>query len=132
MKRIRAIPEPGSFAAWIESQMELILGIHASIVANLSGLTPGYFSFLRSGKKKNPSAEVLQNIALAFAELRHLGEDETRVLAQEALRFAPRESRVMLKERNWILRTYHGFDLLFHLARIDADLDAERHRILGW
>ena len=138
MKRIRAIPEPGSFAAWIEGQMKLIPTPHAFTLANLSGLTPAYFSLLRSGKRKNPSVEVLQNIALAFAELRHLGEDETRVLAQEAMRFAPRESRrmpkpvVMLKERERILQTCHGFDLLYRLGRIDAELDTERRRILGW
>ncbi len=78
-----------TFATWLQTQFELIpRNVRAATIARLAKLSPGYLSSLRSGIKGKPSADTTEAIARAFAEVRKLNADETRLLRKEGLRFA--------------------------------------------
>ncbi len=71
--------------AWILNQiMNLPDGTHQRDIAKAAGISPGYLSGLRKGRKINPSADVINRIATAFADAHELN-DESRQLFLQAI-----------------------------------------------
>lgn len=86
------------FSTWLEQQFNNTR-VSAADIAKMADLSPGYLSGLRSNKRGNPSPEVTQKLAVVFAKMRKLSDEETNALIAEAT-LAAKMSAVLLVPRS--------------------------------
>jgi transcriptional regulator with XRE-family HTH domain len=77
-------PTELTFAGWLNLQFAQTPNVFAKEIADAAEISPGYLSGLRKSRKENPSLEVAEEIAAAFADKQGLGPDAEAALKRAA------------------------------------------------
>jgi transcriptional regulator with XRE-family HTH domain len=92
--------------------------VFARDIAAAAEISPGYLSGLRKRRKENPSPQVAEEIAAAFAAHRELDDDATDALKHEAREAASvssswRRPQAEKKEGPWDAGRWAALDAAF-------------------
>lgn len=112
-------PPALTFADWLELQFAQTPQVFARDIAAAAQISPGYLSGLRKSRKENPSLQIAEEIAAAFATRRELDADATAALKGEAREAASvssswrRPQSQEKKEASWDAGRWDALDMAF-------------------